>query len=161
MDETKCLKIFSKTKIIPATNDLLASYLNLELIFLGTSEFFPVSSELHPCQPAEVTCSRRFRDLAWGSGFSKVVVVVPDLRVFIPPCLPTAIFLPPCAKQWHLLPFSPKHWLPPTWIQIQPWHSIVEWFLVRISKSKPHLVSLSTWWTSSSLVDLLLLEPCS
>jgi hypothetical protein len=31
---------------------------------------------------------------------------------------------------------------------------------VRRSKSKP-LVLLSTWWTPSSLVDLLLLEPCS
>jgi hypothetical protein len=41
MDETKCLKVFSKTKIILATNDLSASCLSLEIIFLGTSEFFP------------------------------------------------------------------------------------------------------------------------
>jgi hypothetical protein len=41
MDEIKCLKVFSKTKIIPATNDLLASCLSLEIFFPGTSEFFP------------------------------------------------------------------------------------------------------------------------
>jgi hypothetical protein len=41
MDETKCLKVFSKTKIIPATNDLSASCLSLEIIFPGTSELFP------------------------------------------------------------------------------------------------------------------------
>jgi hypothetical protein len=41
MDETKCLKIFSKTKIILATYDLSASFLSLEHIFPGTSEFFP------------------------------------------------------------------------------------------------------------------------
>jgi hypothetical protein len=41
MDETKCLKVFSKTKIIPATNNLSASYLSLEINFPGTPEFFP------------------------------------------------------------------------------------------------------------------------
>jgi hypothetical protein len=49
---------------------------------------FPGSSELLPRQSAEV----RFPG---GSGLSKRVVVVPDPRVFIPPCLPTVIlFLP-------------------------------------------------------------------
>jgi hypothetical protein len=41
MDETKCLKIFSETKIIPATYDPSARCLSLEHIFLGTSEFDP------------------------------------------------------------------------------------------------------------------------
>jgi hypothetical protein len=41
MDETKCLKVYSKTKIILTTNDLSASCLSLENFFPGTSEFFP------------------------------------------------------------------------------------------------------------------------
>jgi hypothetical protein len=41
MDEIKCLKVFSKTKIVPTTNDLSASSLSLEIFFPGTSEFFP------------------------------------------------------------------------------------------------------------------------
>jgi hypothetical protein len=41
MDETKCLKVYSKTKIIPTTNDLSARCLTLENFFRGTSEFFP------------------------------------------------------------------------------------------------------------------------
>jgi hypothetical protein len=41
MDETKCLKVFSKTKNIPATNDLSASCLSFEIFFPGTFEFFP------------------------------------------------------------------------------------------------------------------------
>jgi hypothetical protein len=41
MDETKCLKVFSKTKIISATNDPSVSCLSLENFFPGTFEFFP------------------------------------------------------------------------------------------------------------------------
>jgi hypothetical protein len=41
MNETKCLKVFSKIKIIPDTNDLSASCLSLEIMFPGTSEFLP------------------------------------------------------------------------------------------------------------------------
>jgi hypothetical protein len=92
MDETKCLKIFSKTKIIPATYDLSASCLSLVHIFPGTSKFCPGSSGLLPSQPAEVVYSQRFQDLARRFRVSKLVVVVLDLRVFIPPYLPTVIF---------------------------------------------------------------------
>jgi hypothetical protein len=35
------LKVYSKTKIIPATNDPSASCLSLENTFPGTSELFP------------------------------------------------------------------------------------------------------------------------
>jgi hypothetical protein len=51
MDETKCLKVYSKTKIIPATNDPLASCLSLENIFPRTSELF---SEVLGCSPVRL-----------------------------------------------------------------------------------------------------------
>jgi hypothetical protein len=95
MDETKCLKIFSKTKIITATHDLSASCLSLEHLFPGISKFFP---EVPGC--SQVSLLKLFVPggsgiYPGGSGFSKVAVTISDLRVFIPPCLPTVIcFLP-------------------------------------------------------------------
>jgi hypothetical protein len=79
------LKVYSKTKIIPATNDTSASCLSLENTFPGTSELFP---EVPGCSQISLLKS----PVPEGSGVSKVTVADPDLRVFIPPCHPTVIF---------------------------------------------------------------------
>jgi hypothetical protein len=71
------LKVNSKTKIIPATNDLSASCLSLENTFPGTSEFFP---EVLGCSQVSLLKS----PVPGGSGLSKVTVADLDLRVFIP-----------------------------------------------------------------------------
>jgi hypothetical protein len=84
MNETKCLKVNSKTKIILATNDLSARCLSLENFFPGTFEFFP---EVPGC--SQVSLLKL--PVSGGSGLSKIAVVVPNLRVFIPPCLPMVI----------------------------------------------------------------------
>jgi hypothetical protein len=92
------LKVYSKTKIIPATNDPSASCLSLENTFSGTSEFFP---EVLGCSQVSLLNSPVPRG-SWiqpgGSGLSKVTVADLYLRVFIPPCLPTVFFFHSCAK---------------------------------------------------------------
>jgi hypothetical protein len=92
------LKVYSKTKIIPATNDPSASCLSLENIFPGTSELFP---EVPGCSQVSLLKSPVPGGSGiqpGGSGVSKVTVAAPDLRVFVPPHLPTVISLS-CAKQ--------------------------------------------------------------
>jgi hypothetical protein len=86
------LKVYSKTKIIPATNDPSASCLSLENTFPGTSELFP---EVPGCSLVSLLKSPVPRGSGIqpeGSGVSKVTVADPNLRVFIPPHLPTVIF---------------------------------------------------------------------
>jgi hypothetical protein len=108
------LKVYSKTKIIPATNDPSVSWLSLENTFPGTSELFP---EVPGCSQASLLKSlvpggSGIRP--GGSGVSKVTVVVPDLRVFIPPHLPTVIFFSPAPNSSfcsHSLPSIDSHQL--------------------------------------------------
>jgi hypothetical protein len=79
------LKVYSKTKIIPATNDPSASCLSLEITFPGTSELFP---EVPGCSQVSLLKSPIPGGSGiqpGGSGVSKVTVADPDLRVFIPP----------------------------------------------------------------------------
>jgi hypothetical protein len=92
------LKVYSKTKIIPATNDPSASCLSLENTFPGTSELFP---EVPGCSQVSLLKSPVPGGSGiqpGGSGVSKVTVADPDLRVFIPPHLPTIIFFTPATK---------------------------------------------------------------
>jgi hypothetical protein len=85
------LKVYSKTKIIRATNDPSASCLSLENTFPGTSELF---LEVPGCSLVSLLKSQVPGGSGiqpGGSGVSKVTVADPDLRVFIPPHLPTVI----------------------------------------------------------------------
>jgi hypothetical protein len=85
------LTVYSKTKIIPATNDPSASCLSLENTFPGTSELFP---EVPGCTQVSLLKSPvpgGFGIPPGGSGVSKVTVADPYLRVFIPSHLPTVI----------------------------------------------------------------------
>jgi hypothetical protein len=91
-------KVYSKTKIIPATNDLSASYLSLENTFPRTSEFFP---EVLGCSQDSLLKSPVLGGPGMQPGgfrLSKVTVADPDLRVFIPRCLPTVTSSSFCAK---------------------------------------------------------------
>jgi hypothetical protein len=79
------LKVYSKTKIIPATNEPSASCLSLQNTFPGTSELFP---EVPGCTQVSLLKSPVPGGSGiqrGGSGVSKVTVADPDLRVFIPP----------------------------------------------------------------------------
>jgi hypothetical protein len=86
------LKVYSKTKVIAATNDPSASCLSLENSFPGTSELF---LEVPGCSQVSLLKS----PVPGGSGVSKVTGAAPDLRVFIPPHLPTVISSSPALKQ--------------------------------------------------------------
>jgi hypothetical protein len=99
MDEINCLKIFSKTKIIPATYDLSARCFSLEHFFPGTSEFFLVSFGLLPSQPAEVVFSQRFRDLAQRFRVFKNSRCYSRFEGSYTPLSPNGYLLSPCAKQ--------------------------------------------------------------
>jgi hypothetical protein len=93
------LKGYSKTKVIPATNDPSASCLSLENSFPGTSELFP---EVPGCSQVSLLKSpipEGFGIQPGGSGVSKVTVAAPDLRVFIPSHLPMVISSCPVPKQ--------------------------------------------------------------
>jgi hypothetical protein len=93
------LKVYSKTKIIPATNDPSASCLSLENTFPGTSELFP---EVLGCSQVNLLKSPVPGSSGiqpGGSGVSKVTVADPDPRVFIPPHLPMVICFTPAPKQ--------------------------------------------------------------
>jgi hypothetical protein len=92
------LKIFSKTKIIPATNDPSASCLSLENTFPGTSELFPEVPGYSQVSLLKSPVLGGSGIQPGGSGLSKVTVADPDLRVFIPPCLPTVTFFTPVPK---------------------------------------------------------------
>jgi hypothetical protein len=108
MDETKCLKVYSKTKIIPATNDPSASCLSLENTYPGTSEIFP---EVSGCSLVSLLKSLVLGGSGiqpGGSGVSKVTVPDPDLRVFIPPHLPTVIFFTPAPNSSFCSPSLPS-----------------------------------------------------
>jgi hypothetical protein len=85
------LKVYSKTKFIPATNDPSSSCLSLENTFPGTSELFPevLGCTLVSLLKSPVPGGSGIQP--GGSGVSKVTVADPDLRVFIPPHVPTDI----------------------------------------------------------------------
>jgi hypothetical protein len=95
------LKAYSKTKIIPATNDTSASCLSLENTFPGTSELFP---EVLGYSQVSLLKS----PVPGGSGVSKVTVADADLRVFIPPHLPTVIFFSPVPNSSSCYPSLPS-----------------------------------------------------
>jgi hypothetical protein len=93
------LKVYSKTKIIPATNDPSASCLSLENTFPETFELFPEVPGYSQVSLLKSPISEGSGIQPGGSGLLKVTVVDPDLRVFITPCLPTVIFFTPAPKQ--------------------------------------------------------------
>jgi hypothetical protein len=95
MGETKCLKVFSKTKIIPSTNDPSASCLSLENFFPGTSEFFLEVPDYSQVSLLKSLAPGGSGILPGGSKILKVAVADLDLRVLIPPCLPTVTFFLP------------------------------------------------------------------
>jgi hypothetical protein len=102
------LKVYSKTKIIPATNDPSANCLSLKNTFPGTSELFP---EVPGCSQVSLLKSPVPRGSGIqleGSGVSKVTVPDPDLRVFIPPHLPTVIFFSPAPNNIFCFPSLPN-----------------------------------------------------
>jgi hypothetical protein len=57
----------------------------------GSSEFFPGGSELHLDSMLRLSDLEGFGKFPGGFGFSIIAVAAPDLRVFIPPSLPTVI----------------------------------------------------------------------
>jgi hypothetical protein len=119
MDETKCWKIFSKTKIIPITYDLSASYNNHLHTFSEPLRFFP---EVPRC--SQIVCWSSpvpggFGFLPRGSGYWISRCCSRSEGIY-KPLSPNGILLPPYVETIALAPLSLKHWLPPTWIQIQP-----------------------------------------
>jgi hypothetical protein len=91
MDETKCLKSTLKPKLSqPQMTHQLAA-LDLKTPFPEPLSFFP---EVPGCSLVSLLKSPVPGGSGiqpGGSGLSKVTVADPDLRVFIPPCLPTVI----------------------------------------------------------------------
>jgi hypothetical protein len=102
------LKVYSKTKIIAATNDPSTSCLSLENTFPGTFELFP---EVPGCTQVSLLKSPVPGGSGiqlGGSGVSKVTVADPDLRVFIPPHLPTVTFFSPAPNSSFCSPSLPS-----------------------------------------------------
>jgi hypothetical protein len=86
------LKVHFKTKIIPSTNDPSASCFSLENTFPETSELFPKVPGYTQVSLLKSPVPGGSEIQPGGSGVSKVTIADPNLRVFIPPHLPTIIF---------------------------------------------------------------------
>jgi hypothetical protein len=109
MDDTKCLKSTLKPKLSqPQMTHQLASCLSLENSFPGTSKLFP---EVPGCSQVSLLKSPVPGGSGiqlGGSGVLKVTVANPDLRVFIPPHLPTVMFFTPAPSSSFCSPSLPS-----------------------------------------------------